>query len=139
MTFADHLRTLPGRCPRCLLHVEAQGHRSVMDGEPTGCQDSGRLGLLLARERRDSGMSATVDAHPDDAALVDRVLTARIRRGGRFSLNEIRGQLAAVREKSVIGARVNAAARRKEIRKVDRVPSTDPATHGHEIAVWEAA
>jgi hypothetical protein len=95
--------------------------------------------LELARQRRDEGMTRTVDAHPDDAALVDRVLADRIRRGGEWSLNDLRPLLADVREKHVIGARVQAAARAKRIVRTGYVPSTDPRTNGHPIAQWRAA
>lgn len=140
MTLADHLRTLDGRCPACLLDMQAQGHRSIdSNGNPTGCDDSGKLGLILARERRDKGMARTVQAHPDDASIVDRVLEQRIKAGGEFSLNDLRPALAAVKEKHVIGARVQAFARAKRIVRTGYTPSTDPRTNGHPIATWKAA
>lgn len=129
------LAALPDRCSSCGCHPKAQGHLAP-------CPPSGPLHdrlLIEGRGLAQSGMAATVSAHPDDASLVDRVLAARIKRGGRFSLNDLRPQLRAVRSRSVIGARVNAAARRGEIRRVDYTPSTDPGTHGHPVAVWEAA
>lgn len=129
---------LPGRCTQCGFS-SSQGHRSIAGTTITGCTDSGPLGLLLARQRRDEGMALTTDAHPDDAALVDRVLAERIRLGGEFSLNDLRPALAGVKKKSVIGARVNAFARSKRIVRTGYVPSTDPATHGHPIASWRAA
>lgn len=129
----------PNRCPRCFLDTESQGHRSHRDGIATGCENSGPLGLILGRQRRDEGMKATTEAHPDDAAIVDRVLEARIKAGGEFSLNDLRGQLAAVESKPVIGARVQAFARAKRIVRVGYVPSTDAATHGHPVALWRAA
>jgi hypothetical protein len=130
---------LDRRCKSCGFDPEVQGHRSIAGDAVTGCTDSGPLGLYLARQRRDEGMAATVEAHPDDAALVDRVLAERIRRGGEFSLNDLRPALASVKAKNVIGARVQAAARAKRIVRVGYVPSTDPATHGHPIANWRAA
>ena len=129
---------LAGRCTSCGFEPEQMGHRSIAAGVPTGCTDSGpwlRLGLHL----RDEAMAATTDANPDDAALVDRVLSERIRLGGEFSLNDLRPALAGVKKKSVIGARVNAFARSKQIVRTGYVPSTDPATHGHPIASWRAA
>lgn len=126
---------LPGRCTSCGCdpRPDVQGHRLP-------CTPTGRMANLeLARQRRDEGMARTVDAHPDDAALVDRVLADRIRRGGVFSLNDLRPALTAVKEKHVIGARVQAAARAKRIVRVGYVPSTDPRTNGHPIAEWQAA
>ena len=32
-----------------------------------------------------------------------------------------------------------AASRRREIVKVGRVPSTDPGTHAHPVALWQGA
>lgn len=129
----------PNRCPQCFLETHAQGHRSHIAGEPTGCDNSGPLGTILGRQLAQQGMTRTVDAHPSDAALVDSVLEARIRRGGEFSLNDLRADLSAVESKSVIGARVNAFARSKRIVRVGYVPSTDPRTHGHPIVQWRVA
>lgn len=136
------LANLPSnRCPSCGLHPDpaVQGHRSIdSSGEPTGCDDSGRLGLILARERRDQGMARTVEAHPDDASIVDRVLEQRIKAGGEFSLNDLRPELVGVKRKNVIGARVNAYAKAGRIEPTGYVPSTDAATHGHPVRTWRA-
>lgn len=133
------LAHLDGRCPRCFLHV-SQGHRGTLDDltTVTGCTPSGPVGLAIGRHLASVGMARTVEAHPDDAALVDAVLERRIRRGGEFSLNDLRPELSAVENKAVIGARVQAFARSKRIKRTGYVPSTDPNTHGHPVASWMA-
>ena len=92
-----HGTDLPDRCERCGLHP-IQGHRATSDDGliDTGCTPSGPVGLAIGRHLASVGMARTVEAHPDDAALVDAVLERRIRRGGEFSLNDLRPELAAV-------------------------------------------
>ena len=109
-----------GRCQSCGCHIEKQGH-SIACAE----------GAI----RRDHALGATTAAHLDDAAKVDAVLADFIRRGREFSSNDTRARLAGVKG-SVIGARFNAAARSRQIRRVGYTPSTDPGTHGHPVAVW---
>lgn len=131
--------TLDRRCKSCGFDPEAQGHRSLANDIPTGCTDSGPLGLMLARQRRDEGMTRTVDAHPDDAALVDRVLARFISSGRPFTANDTRPHLVGVKG-SVIGSRFNAASRQGRMKRTgNRVPSTDPGTHAHRIDEWIAA
>lgn len=133
------LATFPGRCPRCLLDTEHQGHRAEIDGVETGCTPSGPLGLLLAREARDAGMARTVAAHPDDAARVDAVLARFIATGRPFSANDTRPYLAGVKG-SVVGSCWRAASQaRRIVRTGRRFPSTDPGTHAHHIDEWVAA
>ncbi len=123
------------RCSHCYLHV-SHGHRSEIDGVPTGCNDSGPLGLKLARERRDRGMKRTVEAHPDDRARIDAVLSRFIGSGRPFSANDTRPHLSGVKG-SVIGARFQAAARAGRMKRTgERVTSTDPGTHAHRIDEW---
>jgi hypothetical protein len=72
--------------------------------------------------------------------MVDRVLDAFIERRVPFSMNDIRPRLRHIGNRNVIGARVRAAKQAGRIRETgDRVASTDPGTHGHEIKVWCAA
>jgi hypothetical protein len=127
------------RCPRCLLSIQVQGHRSTIDGEKTGCKDSGELGLILARQRRDEGMSRTTEAHPSAVDLVDAAIMRRVKAGRPFSANLIRAELASLApsERPVIGARMNSLARTHCV-KVGEEPSTDPATHGKALSIWVA-
>lgn len=134
------LATEPGRCPQCLLSTQHQGHRAEFrDGTLTGCTPSGPLGLLLAREARDHGMAATVDAHPDAVSLIDAAIMRRVRSGRPFSANHIRAELVSLKasERPVIGARMNALARRHCV-KVGEEPSTEPSTHGKMLSRWLA-
>ena len=58
---------LAGRCTRCGFS-DSQGHRSIAGTTVTGCEDSGPLGLLLARQRMDGragARTATEQATPD--------------------------------------------------------------------------
>jgi len=127
-----------GRCTMCGFHP-TQGHRSAIDGSPTGCNDSGPLGVMLARQRRDTGMSMAEKAHPNAVALIDAAIMRRVRSGRPFSANTIREELHALspNERPCIGARMNSLAR-KHCRKVGDEVSTDPGTHGKTVGVWVA-
>lgn len=129
----------PKRCPRCFFHIEAMGHRATIDGRDTGCTPSGPLGLKLAEEARDAGMARTVAAHPDDAARVDAAIRQLVKGGGEWTANELRPLLPTGVHQPVIGARVQAAARRGLIRRVGYRPSDKPNTHGHPVTIWRAA
>jgi hypothetical protein len=127
------------RCPDCFLHVESQGHRSHIDGERTGCDNSGPLGAILGRQLAVQGMARTVAAHPDDAARVDAVLERFIRGGRPFSANDTRRHLVGVKG-AVVGAGFRKAAQSGRIvRTGRRYASTDPGTHAHQIDEWVAA
>jgi hypothetical protein len=133
------LSTFPGRCPTCLLDIDSQGHRAQIDGVLTGCTPSGPLGLLLARQARDSGMAVTTAAHPDAVALIDAAIMRRVKSGRPFTANLIRAELSSLSaaERPAIGARMNALCRRFCV-KVGEEPSTDPGTHGKVVARWLA-
>lgn len=89
-----------------------------------------------ALKARDEGI-AQVEAAADDQdrAVIDQAIREVAARGVRFSANDVRPLLPAVRP-ALIGARFLAAANRKEIRRVGYVKSTDPKTHAHPIAEW---
>jgi hypothetical protein len=133
------LRGYEGRCPRCLLDESRQGHRSHIAGVPTGCDNSGPLGVILGRQLADVGMARTTAAHPDAVAVIDAAIMRRVRAGVEFSANSIRAELTSLTpdERPVIGARMNSLAR-SLCRKVRDEPSTDPGTHGKTVAVWKA-
>lgn len=126
------LADFPGRCPDCLLHIEAQGHRSP-------CEPSGPLGVLLGRKLADRGMSRTVAAHPDDAAIVDAALEVAVASGRQFSANDFRHLVTKVSEPHVIGARYRTLINSKRVKRVGDTPSSSPGTHAHRIGVYEAA
>ena len=131
MTAPAWLRARSDRCSNCGCH-EVQGHI-----EP--CTPTGPLGLLLARQGRDEGMSRTVAAHPDDAQKVDAVLARFIASGRPFSANDTRRELTGVKG-SVVGSRFSAASKARRIKRTGRrFPSTDPGTHLHHIDEWIAA
>lgn len=118
----EYLAQFPGRCRDCGWHEPSQGHAP-------SCE----RGVVAARK----AMKSTTQAHPEDAAAVDRVLEAFIRLGRDFTLNDMRPHLRHVAVRNVIGSRVNAFAQAGRIRDTgSRVRSSDPGTHGHEIRVW---
>jgi hypothetical protein len=92
---------------------------------------------------RDEGM-ARVTAATDERhiALVDSLVRAFNRDGERWSVNDLRkfmeryhGDILEAKPQ-LMGARVRAAAMRKEMKRVGYEPSTLPSTHAHPIAVW---
>lgn len=96
--------------------------------------------LALAEQLRDEGITRTTDADRDgwDTAVIDRAITHLAESGRRFSANDLRQLLPEVRQ-PLIGARVRAAAQRRQIRRVGCTASTLPSTHAHPIAVWVGA
>lgn len=71
---------------------------------------------------------------------VHDAIVAAAASGRPFSANDLRGVLPPGIPGPLIGACFRRAASAGLIRKTDRrVPSTDPGTHAHEIAVWEGA
>lgn len=105
----------------------------------TGTPTQGDL-LTLAEQLRDEGMAQATQADRDgwDAAVIDQAITHLAESGRRFSANDLRQLLPEVRQ-PLIGARVRAAAQRRQIRRVDYTASTLPSTHAHPIAVWVGA
>lgn len=73
-----------------------------------------------------------------DRHVIDQAIREVAARGVPFSSNDVRPLLPAVRS-ALIGARFLAARKRGEIRRIGYVPSTDPGTHSHPVALWEKA
>jgi hypothetical protein len=92
------------------------------------------------RALRDRGIGL-VEAASDEASreAIDQAIRDMIARGRPFSANDIRPLLPLGIRPALVGARFLAASKRKQIRKVGWITSTDPRTHAHPIAVWEAA
>lgn len=96
--------------------------------------------LELGQHLRDEGMAAVEEASDDmSRATIDQALREVALRGRPFSANDVRPLLPPGTRPALVGARFMAASRRKEIRKVGWVASTDPGTHAHPIAQWVAA
>lgn len=93
--------------------------------------------LAEGQRLRDEGMAAVTDAS-DEIAIktIDQAIAAFNAAGEPWSANDMRDLLPDVRQ-PLIGARIRAAAMRKEMRKVGYVPSTLPSTHAHPIALWK--
>lgn len=96
--------------------------------------------LMLGQTLRDEGIAKVEAASDDqDRAVIDQAIRVVAERGRPFSANDVRPLLPAGIRPALVGARFMAASRRREIRKLGWVPSTDPGTHAHPIALWEAA
>ena len=93
--------------------------------------------LMLGEYLRDEGHQRTTEAaDAQDVAVIDQAIDELNRRGEPWSANTLRPLLPEVRQ-PLIGARIRAAAMRKEMRRVSYEPSTLPSTHSHPIAVWQ--
>lgn len=94
-----------------------------------------------ATAARDAGMQQAED-HADRRLIVaiDAKIAEAIESGQPFSANTIRHRMPTVRS-GLIGARVHAAALRKEPKlvKVGEEPSTLKSTHAKLIGIWRAA
>lgn len=96
--------------------------------------------LELGQALREEGIHRVEDASDDqDRAVIDQAIRAVAERGRPFSANDVRPLLPPGLRPALVGARFMAASRRKMIRKVGWVPSTDPGTHAHPVAQWVAA
>jgi hypothetical protein len=86
---------------------------------------------------RDAGMAA-VEAASDaeDIAEIDIWIRSWNRQGFEWSANDLRDELPDVRQ-PLIGARVRAAAMRKEMVRVGFVPSTLKSTHAAMVSLWK--
>lgn len=93
--------------------------------------------LELGQHLRDEGMAAVEEASDDmSRATIDQALREVAKRGRPFSANDVRPLLPPGIRPALVGARFMAASRRREIRKVGWVASTDPGTHAHPVALW---
>lgn len=99
--------------------------------------------LTEGERRRDAGM-ARVTEWSDERCIraIDGAIRAFNEVGITWSANDLRAsvsysfpEIVAARPQ-LIGARVRAAAMRKEMTRVGYEPSTLPSTHAHPIAVW---
>lgn len=92
--------------------------------------------LAHARDLRDEGMAAAENASDPRVKLAIDAAIARANASGReWSANDIRAEFP-VCSQGLVGARVRAAAQRKEMRAVGYTPSTLASTHGHPIRTW---
>ena len=88
---------------------------------------------------RDEGI-ARVTANSDQTVIdaIDHAISLYNRLGVEWSVNDVREVCAEIHraKPQLIGARVRAAAMRKEMVRVGYEPSTLPSTHAHPIAIW---
>lgn len=96
--------------------------------------------LELGQALRDEGVARVEAASDDqDRAVIDQAIRAVAERGEPFSANDVRPLLPPGIRPALVGARFLAASKRRQIVKVGWVPSTDPGTHAHPVALWVAA
>lgn len=96
--------------------------------------------LELGQALRDEGIARVEAAAADwERAVIDRIIREVAARGRPFSANDCRPLLPPGVRPALIGARFLAASKRRQIRKLGWVPSTDPGTHAHPVALWESA
>jgi hypothetical protein len=92
---------------------------------------------------RDEGTARVTEAADDeDVTTIDVFIEALNADGEPWSANDLRARLLRYypqileAKPQLMGARVRAAAMRKEMVKVGYEPSTLPSTHAHPIARW---
>lgn len=128
-------------CPDCRAGKHDNCDGSSYDFErdrpaPCPCRHNGAR-FLTGEELRDQGIAQTTEAADrQDIVVIDGAIASLNRQRKPWSANDLRDLLPEVRQ-PLIGARVRAAATRKQMRRVGYTPSTLPSTHAHPIAVWE--
>lgn len=96
--------------------------------------------LELGQQLRDEGMARVTAASGEwDRKVVDQAIRYVASQGQPFSANDVRPLLPDGLRPALLGARFRTAALHNVIRRIGYVPSTDPATHAHPIALWVAA
>lgn len=96
--------------------------------------------LSLVFDQRDAALElVTENGDTQDVAVVDQAISRFAASGARFSANDVRPLLPALRSNNLVGARFNAARMRRQIVKVGEVISTDPGTHGKKVALYIGA
>lgn len=120
-TLDAYLKARPDRCDEC-------GYAAVQ-----GCRCSGQA-------RKERALSLVNNGAPADVkAAIDTAILRLARLGVPFSVNDCRDDFPDVNG-SVIGGRFNALGKAGLIVKTgNRVPSTLPNTHGHELHEWTGA
>jgi hypothetical protein len=96
--------------------------------------------LELGQALRDEGMARVTDASGEwDRKVVDHAIRFVASQGQPFSANDVRPLLPEGLRPALLGARFRTAALHNVIRRIGYVPSTDPGTHAHPIALWVGA
>lgn len=99
--------------------------------------DSDQLALVF--DARDRSLQLVTDTSDEqDIAVVDQAILTVAAQGAIFTANDVRPLLPVLRSNNLVGARFQALKKAGEIQRVSGqyVPSTDPGTHGHPVAVW---
>lgn len=90
--------------------------------------------------RPNPGPQVAADAHPQAYQAALRIIRDAASTGREFSANALRDRLNTAQVPGpVVGAAFAHLVRVGEIQQTgQRVPSTDPGTHGHRIAMYKA-
>lgn len=91
---------------------------------------------------RDVGMQRADLAQPDQwRTAVDDEINRLAALGEPFTADDVSSVVgdSPTGSQGAMGARFNAAARRRVIRRVGYVPSRRPSVHSHPVALWQGA
>jgi hypothetical protein len=92
------------------------------------------------RRLRDDGMKAAEHAaHPWVRSAIDQAIRELIATGQPFTSDDVRAKAPPIGSPNLLGARINAAARRDEIARIGFVQTMRPEAHGRYISQWQAA
>lgn len=120
-TFAEWIRSQPGRCPICGFDIEHQG-----------CACDGTLRFAVAAKAE--GQSRARVAHPTEAARVEAAIRQLAATGRPFSANDARALHGC--KGGVVGATFTAMRTKGVIRLVGSEASSKQNTHAHHVGRW---
>ena len=88
--------------------------------------------------RRDDGMRTTEHAaHPGVRVAIDQAISEFAATGEPFTSDDVRTKAQPFGSPNLLGARINAAARRGEIVRVGFVQTVRPEAHGRHVSQWQ--
>lgn len=128
---------LDRRCKSCGFDPDAMGHRSIANGIPTGCQDSGPLGLLLAEQRKSQAFDRLDRADStDENALLRREIIRLGRRKLEFTADDLPASVRETTNANRRGRVFSALIDEGVIREIGRTKSLNPRAHGKKVGVY---
>ncbi len=128
------LRHVP-QCSRCRLD---NGWIYEDDGSFHRC-DHGATSAMVAMADKDETHAAIALANPNALEAALRIIGDTAHRLETFSSNDCRTEMTHARIPGpVIGTAFGQAARNGWIRRDGYVPSTDPGTKSHPVALWRS-
>lgn len=129
--------TLDRRCKSCGFDPDAQGHRSLANDIPTGCEDSGPLGLLLAEQRKSEAFTRLDQSDRfDENGLLRREIVALGRRMAEFTPDDLSPEVRQRTNPNRRGRMFSALLSEGVIREIGRAKSANPKAHGKTVGVY---